>query len=715
MTTQEAPERMSDDELGQALAAELQDAITFADSELGPLRAAATHYYQAREFGDEEQGRSAVVMPIVRDTVRATLPSLMRIFFGSQRVVEFSSGTPSSGDFADDATNTVNYVFTRQNPGYQIAWAAFKDALVRKTGWIKYWWDDSIKVTYRTFSGVSEQQLEQALASLDKSHEKLELLEKTEVGQQQVPAQVPQVGVDANGAPVQTVATVMQTVPVYEYKIEIVSRKPVNQVRVAAVPPEEILVCRDATAADGQHARLIAHRTKKTRGELIAMGVSRDALNDAPIDDYDRSTNIEVIARQPTAQSTPDRDSAGLTWDQVKVAYYECYYVVDADGDGISELRKVCKLGMSGPIVFNEPVDEVPLALFCPDPEPHTVFGLSQADYVMDLQLVYSHIWRDILDSLKASIFPRTAYVEGQVNVDDVLNTEIGAAIRMRAPGMVSTLDVPFSGDKAFPLLGMLEDVREQRTGIKNSTIGTSGDALQSTTQIAAAATVTAAQAQVELIARIFAETGMKRVFRGILRLLTQYQDREMQFKLNGRDWNVNPAKWSPDMEAIVNTALGTGTQDQKLAVLASVAATQKDVMMTIGAENPLCSLQEFYNTQVSMLELAGFRDTHRFWRDPTVSKAQGIGIPPPQPTPEQVLAQAQVAIERAKSDSNSLKIILEDDRERDKNEADMFLRAAELKARYGAQVNLGVLKAIVDHNRNQASLAASTQTDSAE
>jgi hypothetical protein len=699
MNPQEAPQRIDDETLGQALETELQDAITFADSELAPMRAAATHYYQAREFGDEEQGRSAIVMPVVRDTVRATLPSLMRIFFGSQRVVEFSSGTPTSGDFAEDATTTVNYVFTRQNPGYQIAWAAFKDALVRKTGWVKYWWDDSLKVSYRTFSGVSEQQLEQALATLDKTHEKLEVREKVQVGEQQTQT----VGVDANGSPV----PVMQAVPVYEYKIDIVSRKPVNQVRVAAVPPDEILVCRDASATDG--ARLIAHRTKKTRGELVAMGVTKEQLNAAPMDDYDRSTNIEVIARQPTEQTVPDRDSSGLTWDQVKVAYYECYYNVDVDGDGISELRKVCRLGLTGPIVYNEPIDEVPLALFCPDPEPHVVFGLSQADYVMDLQLVYSHIWRDILDSLKASIFPRTAYVEGQVNVDDVLNTEIGAAIRMRAPGMVQTLDVPFSGDKAFPLLGMLDDVREQRTGIKNSTISTSGDALQSTTQIAAAATVTAAQAQVELIARIFAETGMKRVFRGILKLLTQHQDHAMQFKLNGRDWNVNPADWSPDMEAIVNTALGTGTQDQKLAVLSSVAAAQKEVLMTIGAENPLCSLQEFYNTQVSMLELAGFRDTHRYWRNPTISKQQGIGIPSPKPSPEQVLAQAQVEIERAKGETESLKIILQDDRERDKNEADMFLRAEELRARYGAQVNLGLLKAIVDHGRNQATLAKAT------
>lgn len=697
--TADKDEGMEPEALHAALSADIEDAATFIDTEIAPYRALATRFYHAEPFGDEEEGRSQFVLPLVRDTARATLPSLVRIFCGSQRVVEFESGAVGKERFAEDATNTVNYVLMRQNPGFSILWSAFKDALVRKTGWIKWWWDDSIKVSTTVFSGVTEQQLEAAHAALERGEE-LKVIEKIQVGEREeqvgvAPAVVPH---PETGEPVQVMQPVMGMVPVYEYKIHIVKRYPCNQVRVAAVPPEELIVSRDSV--DEDNARLVAHRTLLTRSELVAMGVSEEDLEDVAFEDITLEANEERLARQPGAYQHVASMSAAPTKDQQKVLFYDCWYLIDHDGDGISELRHIWAIGRNKKIVRNEPIDEVPVALLCPDPEPHTMIGLSQADSVMDLQTVTSHIWRDMLDSLKASIFPRMAYVEGQANADDVLNTEIGAAIRMRQPGMVAAIDVPFVGDKAYSMLDRLESVREQRTGISQSSIGLDPSALQSTNQIAVTAAVTSAQAQVELIARIFAETGIARLFKGILKLLTRHQDQAMQFRLNGRDFEVNPADWDPNMDLIVHTGLGTGLSSEKIAVLESVSQKQVTAMERLGLDNPLCSLQEFYNTQRKILQLAGFSDTHRYFRDPELAMAQGKEIQPPGPSPEQVLAEAQVEIERAKAEAQSFKVILDDDRERDKMEIEAMLKLAEIKARYNQAVDVAELKAFMDERR---------------
>jgi hypothetical protein len=695
---------MDDDAVDTALSSDLEDASKYIDTELGPLRALAIHYYHARQFGDEEQGRSQVVMPVVRDTIRATLPSLMKKFFGSRQVVTFSPGSTKGGEFADDATATVNYVFSVQNEGYMVLWGAFKDALRSKSGWLKWWWDESVTITAKYYSGVTEEQLQATHATLEKGEE-LSIESKNQVGTQQVPdpnAPPPQMPPQMPGAPPQPPPQPqMMSVPVFEYSICVKSRKPKNRVRVACVPPDEILFGRDAMGVDG--CRLIAHRTRKSRGELVAMGVSPADLDDVTADDVDTLSNVEYLARQ-TIPSGVQSQASNSAWSQVMVPYYECYYQIDQDGDGISELRKICKLGINGKIVSNKIFNEVPLAQLCPDPEPHVMVGNSQADFIMDVQNINSHVWRDMLDSLKQSIFPRMAYVEGQANLDDVLNTEIGAAIRQRAPGMVQPLVVPFTGGEALPILSQLDQVREQRTGVGNSAMALDGAALQSTTPVAAQATVTAAQAQVDLTARMFA-AGVARMFRGVLRLLVDHQNNRMQFDLNGRTFNVNPLQWDPDMHAVVDTGLGVGNSDVKIAALGATSAAQKDILMTLGVENPLCGLQEYYNGLVSLLNEAGVRDSHRYWRDPTVSKQQGITIQPPKPSPEQVIAEAQVKIEGAKLDKDKLKIILDDEFRHEELQINSRLQAAQINAEYGANFDAKQIDALIAREKNQTAV----------
>jgi hypothetical protein len=688
---------LTDEDLLSAFKADVEDAVSFIDTDISPARAQATRFYNAEPFGDEEEGRSQIVRPIVRDTVRATLPSLMRVFFGGKRVVEFTGTNELSAELADEMTESVNYVFSTQNPGFSIAWDAFKDALARKVGWIQWWWDESVEVKGRVFRGCSEEQILQIEQELEKD-ETMEIVDGVEVGmtegQPMVPPQVDQMSLQViEGRPA------VPPEPIIEYTVRIVSRKKRSQVRVAAVPPEEIIISRNATSP--YDCPLVGRRCLKTRGYLKSLGIPDEILDSAGGSGYTAlETNPERIARHPS--NSVIGASATATEDQKEIYYVDAFYRVDFDNDGISELRRVVMVGEE--IYSNEYADEVQLAALCPDPEPHTWLGLSQYDNVYDLQLIGSHVTRDLLDSLKASIFPRMAYVEGQANVDDVLNTEIGAAIRMRQQGAVQPMAVPFLGQQALPILDWLDSDREMRTGLSKNSMGLDPRALQSTTQVAAAASVTASQAQPELIARIFAETGMKRMFRGIMKLLVENQKGAMSVPIHGVFRQVDPKKWDPGAELSVDTALGVGSNDSKLAVLGAVSSAQTAALQQLGLDNPLVSLKELYHTQKTILQLSGFRDVHRFWRDPAESLKE-MEQQEPEPTPEQVLADAQMKIEAGKLDLNRLEMILKDDRERDKNEADAFLRATELQLKYGTQLDISALQAIIERQRNTASI----------
>jgi hypothetical protein len=208
-----------------------------------------------------------------------------------------------------------------------------------------------------------------------------------------------------------------------------------------------------------------------------------------------------------------------------RVLYIEAYSRVDYDGDGIAELRKVCCMGGGYKVVRNLPASYIPFADFPCDPEPHTspLEAMSIFDITRDLQEIKSEILRNTLDSLAQSIHPRTAVVEGQVNIDDVLNNETGAIIRMRAPGMVQPLTTPFVGQAAFPMMEYMDQIKEDRTGMSKAAMGLNADALQSSTKAAVAATISASQGRIELTARILAE-GMKKLFKGILFLVTTHQ-----------------------------------------------------------------------------------------------------------------------------------------------------------------------------------------------
>ena len=673
------PNVMPEEELQGIVGKEIDDAIDFIDNWISPQRATATQYYRGEPFGNEEDGRSQVVSMDVRDTVQALMPSLMRIFHGSDQSVEYVPQGPEDVAAAKQATDYANYIINRDNNGFLEMHAAFMDALVRKVGILKVYWDDQTKFETIPYSGLDDM----ALAAL-MSDPKVDV---------EISASRPM------GEPMQDPITGEEMPAPMMHDVRAVYTHPDGRVKLEAVPPEEFLISRESKSVE--QADYVAHRRIVTVSELVAMGYDYDEVSELGASYDDMDTNVERYTRNKalTNEMNERHDPA-----MKKVLYVENYIKVDYDGDGIAELRKVCTAGDGNKILMNEPCDMAPFATLCPDPEPHDFFGMSVADTVMDVQRIKSSIMRNTLDSLSMSIHPRVAVVEGMVNIDDAMSTEVGSIIRQRAAGQIQPLSMPFVGQASFPVLKYMDEVKEARTGISKASKGLDPDALQSSTATAVAATVSAAQQQVEMIARIFAETGVKRMYELVLHLVTTHQDRERMIKLNNEFVPIDPRVWNSDMDVTINVALGRGSDTERMMMLRQIAEMQKDAMQTMGPINPLTDMQKLSNTLKSMTEIAGFKDTSQFWSDPAQFQ------PPPQDKKPDINEQLiQVQIQQIQADIQKKaaelqmqreKFMLEDDRKRDELEAELFVKAEEMKAKYGTQLNVEQIRSDLAINR---------------
>jgi hypothetical protein len=677
------------------LKSEMDDAKDFIN-QVGQERAESTEYYLGNEPESTSSLQSEFISTDVRDTVLFMLPQIMRTFFGTKKVVEFVPKGPEDIALAEQQTDYINYLIQEKNPGFQVLYSAFKDALVRKTGFVKVFWDDSVKATTHEYTGLDPQSY-QALV-LDPNVEIVEesvtmekIIQIDPLSGEQVEMEIPA-----------------------KYDLVIRRLKPKDQVCIEAVPPEEILIARHARTLED--ASYVAHRMIKSASELVAMGYDYDEIEEYigyTGSSLDPEAFEEIEARNPFDNMVyPDRtDSGGKD-----ALYIEHYINYDFDGDGIDERIRVCTIGNGLHVLNVEQWDELPICMFCPDPEPHTAIGSCPADYLKPIQAAKSQIMRDTLDSLGHSIFPRMAVVEGQVNIDDVLNTDIGQPIRVRAPGMVQPFSVPFVGKEAFPVLGYLDESKENRTGVSKASAGLNADALQSSTKAAVAATMSGAQGRIELICRHFAEGGLKDMFKIVNNLVIKHQNAQDVFRLNGKFIPVDPRYWDSDKDMIVNVAISKSSDEEKFAVLTQVAGKQEQIMQLLGPSNPLVSLQQYANTLTKFVELAGFKDSSQFFN-------AEVPPMPPQPPEEQkpdateMLAQAeamkaQVSAQKAMIDAETdrMKIIMDDDRQRDIEEAQIRLKAAELLAKYGTQVNIAEINAIMERDRESIRQNAKAQ-----
>ena len=638
---------MDEGKLKGILDSEIFNALGYVQTETNEARRQAIKYYNRDLYGNEVEGRSRVVTGEVAEVVDGALPQLLRIFTQSDEIALFEPKMPGDEQASKQATEYCNLVFFQDNQGVLLMHDWFKDALLQKNGIVKYWWDDAEDPTKEEYNDLSPEELQMLFSD----------------GQMELVSQeTNEIGFDDMG------------LPIVSYNVVVKKKKDAGRVRIENVPPEEFLISKKAKHI--KDSPFVAHRTLMTRSELMEMGFNKKKISQIPLYS-DITYSPERVARYSRGEQPDETQSLDPSMQQVEV--YEIYIRCDEDGDGIAELRKITYAGKQ--ILENEETDHIPFASVCPIPMPHKFFGQSLADRAMDIQMIKSTITRQILDNLYLSNLPRMTAIDGQVNMDDLLTVAPNSVIRMKTPGAVQPLTVPAIATQSFPMLEYLDNVMEKRSGVTNASAGLDPSILQNTTAAAIAMMQNAGASRVEMIARIFADTGVKDLFNGIFHLLCKYQDKARIVRMRGKYVSIDPREWKNGYDLSINVGLGTGNKDQQMAMIGMVLQKQEQILQTQGYANPLTSAGQYRNTLGRFIEAAGFKDSAEFFKEIPPELDQMLSNPPPQQAPVDPAVQAYMAQTQAQIQGEQAKLQAKIEADRVKAAADIQLEREKAAA----------------------------------
>lgn len=623
------PEPMDEGRFQAVVSRRVESAIAYAE-QLATDREKATKYARGDISDDLATipGRSSVVSMDLRDTAMEILPSLMRMYFGQGDPVEFEPKGQEDEEGARQATDYANYIFTKRNNGFMVCWAAFSDALYRRSGPVKVWWDSSESMSAQRYENIDPETFQMMAAAAEESGEQIIDPEADEQG---------------------NVSFTLQTV------------KKDEGMRVEAMPPEELIYT--PNAKDLERPLLIGQHTRKTVGELVALGYDYEEMLELS-DEGDEFDIEDQARRQEDAGDDGDDDPTAR-----EVTYVEAYTLIDKDGDGIPELRKVCCVGENYKVAKDEIVSDHPFANYVPYPEPHTAEGQSLFDVLKDLVLIRSQLLRLGLDGLGSVITPRQAYRRGAVDLKQLQDARVGGLVGCQDP--MSDI-VPIQTDKSAPQMAMqayeqMGAVRQQRTGQNPASAGLTPDILQNTTRIAANEVVQRAQAHVELIARMFGQAH-KRMFKLILQGVTHYQNKTDTIRLRGKWVPMDPRTWNPDMDVSTNVGLGNGNVEERMMAAQTVLQIQQAIMQAAGPENPWVNAEKIRKTLFDLVSVTGRPPESYFLSADEYQQMQQAKAQQPQQPPEKdPLVQAEEVKAQAKLQSDARQQDIHRDIESDK------------------------------------------------
>ena len=661
--------KMSQQDIQSAIKTAIQSAIDYVDSDIADQRERAQSYFDGNVDLEHEEGRSRVVSTKVRDVVRGAKPSLMRIFMSNNKFVEFTPKGPEDVANAEQATAYCHWVFNKVG-GYNVLSNAIHDSLVKKVGIVKVWWNqETIAKTY-TYENLSDQEVQVLV-----NKEGVEVVEH----RQEIEMEMDEFGLDVE-------RNVHHMVITHKYEE--------GEMVIEGIPPEEFFI--DGSAKSIDDAYICCHRSEKRAGDLVAMGIDQDVVDNLNGSDNDSLIgNVEKIQR--FGDEVQDDESVENDPSMRLVLVTEAYLRIDAEGDGIPTLHKFLCGGTDYEVLEMEPWDKAPFADFHVDPEPHAFYGRSLAELVINDQDTTTSVLRGILDNVALVNTPRLEVNEDLVEMDDVLNNEIGAIIRSEQIGSINPLTVPFVAGSTLPALQYLDMLVEEKTGISKMSMGLNPDMLQNTSATAAALTAQAGAGQVEVMARNLAE-GTKRLFQLMLHVAVKNSPDEQMMRLNGQFVPVDPAIWDSSMDMEINVGLGTGQEDAKAAALMQTFQTQQQIWQTYGPQNGLVSMTQMRNTLSDTLALSGFNDADRYYApmnpeseaqlmaqmaEQAAQAAQGQQGDPMA----QALIEAEQIKAQAKMQGDQMKMQGKMQGDQIKMQADMQVKAAQMQSKQGQEL----------------------------
>jgi hypothetical protein len=683
------PTKLTEEQIGNAVSQAIEDAVSFIDSEIAPDRIRAQKYFDGKTKVKHEEGRSKVVATKCRDTVRAIKPALMRVFLQSGSPVEFTPRNAQAVQAAEQATKYAKYVFNRNN-GFDVLSDVIHDALVKKVGIAKTYYDETEHIEIDEYTGLTEDQFN--LLESDESAEVIEF----EITQD---AQIDQMGMMVSPA-------------MYDAKVAMTSSR--GEIKIKSIAPEDFFVDRDAISLEDYY--VCGHKSEGRVGDLVAMGFDFDTVYElggvgGVVDEEE-----DFVRRGYDAASMENSIDPSMR----KIEITEAYMKMDIEGTGIPRLYKFLCAGTDYEVLDYELCDYNPFSVFEIDPEPHTFFGRSLVDIIIDDQDAATSLMRGLLDNIAMINNPRIVFNDQAVESDDVANNEIGAMIRATDINQIREMTIGSSSQMTLPAMQMFDEAVRAKTGIGDGAAGLNADALQSQTAAGVNAAVTAATAVGELMARVLAEGGMKQLFKTIATIARQNPNPDEMMRIDGEFVPVDPRSWGVEMDMETTVGIGNNKHEERMMMLQMMQQQQMQVYGTYGAQNGLVTLTNIRNTAADLMTLGGLPNVDRYLQPMNAQieqqmqqqAAQAAQQQGQQNDPnaaflqtEQMKAQTRAQVDMQKAAMEHQRKMLDmaksDDLSRDKMAQDLLVDAAKILGQYGTSVDVAQIGAQQNAPRN--------------
>ncbi len=611
--------KLQDMEIIARVEAEENIAYGVNDSALSNDRAAAIDYYLGQPFGNEEEGRSQVVSYDVQDTIEAALPQLLKVFVAGDKVVQFDPKGPEDQEAAEQETDYINHIVMEKNEGFKTFYVWFKDALLSKNGYVKVYAEEEEEIEEYEYQGLTDAQL-QMLAS----DENTEVLEHTAYADPSVNMDVVYQQAMANGV---DPATVMQPM-LHDVKLKVTEKK--TEINIENVAPENMMVSVEVSGPNLQDARFVQHR------EVMQLSDIAETF-DKPLE-YIKSIMSDL--RDTFEEESNARDIYDEEYDRAiesdEALVKDTYIKLDG------ERHRVVILGNT--ILYKEKTEYVPFACITPMIMPHRHIGRSYADLTMDIQLIKSTLIRGQLDNMYLANNGRYA-ISDRVNLDDMLTSRPGGIVRVEGdPGSgIMPLSHPPLPASSFGMVEYMDSMKEKRTGVTAYNQGLDANSLNKTAT-GVAQIMNASQQRIELVARTFAETGVKDLFKLVHRLVRTTLTKPDIVRIRNKWVEVDPREWKDRKDLSISVGLGAGNKDQQLVHLTTILNMQKEAIQ-VGLTNP----EKIYNALAKLTQNAGFKNPEEFWVNPANTPEQE-GQQEDKPSEAEIAVQGQLQIEREKA-----------------------------------------------------------------
>lgn len=583
------PKKLSDSEILSLLNADLKAGVKYADTKLADERRRVEDYYNGKLPAPFHAGNSRYVSTDVYDSVESAKATLLETFSAHSDIVQFSPRGEEDVETAKIATAYCKHVLFEQNGGTELFATIIHGGLTHRNAVAKVYWDDCDDQIEEEFEDYDEDQLDALL-----TNEGVEIVELEQDD-------------DELGL----------------WSGRIVRKQDKSQVRIIALPMEEFIVPPNITSL--RDSPIISHRTEKSKSDLIQEGFDKALVNKlSKGDDDELESDFERLNRFDPIGGSENGGKEGFSSrpENRKHVIYETYVRANIDGTG----TKLWKFIHSKEVILDsEQVSRHPFFHYAPLPTPHRFWGENFAARVIPTQNAKTILTRSILDHTIITNNPRYGVVKGALtNPRELLDNRLGGLVNMTRPDGVFPLPQAPLNPFVFQTIAMLDDDKEDVTGVSRLSQGLNKDAIsKQNSQGMVEQLIGVSMQRQKTMARAFATQFLGPLFLEIYRLVVENEKSPKIISIAGQFTEVDPRDWTPDRDVVIDFRLGYGERDQRAAEYLEFG----QILAQDPAIQNLYTPEERYNLYKTVMETKGHKDVAMFLKDPKT-------VEPPQPDP---------------------------------------------------------------------------------